>query len=351
MNQLARLAAQLTTPLLPHDYLTLVDPVLAGSGFRARIRSIQPETVGSCSVEFEVPKSFPSHTAGQYLRLGVDIAGVRHWRSYSITTPQGSTSRRVLSITVKETSNGLMSGHLVRNARAGDLVFLEPAAGEFVLSQEPTELIFLAFGSGITPIMSMIRTLAARGGSPAPVLLIVGARTEDEVIFGEELAALADNEPWLDLVLWESAARGRFDVARLDQLAPNWRDAQTYVSGPSAILDQAVDLWAAAGLTEQLFVERFVTPLAHVDGAGGEVRFSRAGKSTAVDGSTTLLDAGEAAGILMPNGCRMGICHTCVVPLKSGQVRDMRTGEVHGEPGDIIQTCVNAAACDIEIDV
>jgi len=352
MNQLARFAAQLTTPLLPRDYLTLVDPLLATTGFRARIRTIRKETAGSRTVEFEVPKGFPAHTAGQFLRLGVDIAAVRHWRSYSITSPECSVKRRVLSITVKETSNGLVSGHLVNEARVGDLVFLEPADGDFILPSAPVgNLIFLGFGSGITPIASMVRTLAALGGASSRVLLVMGARTEADIIFAEEFTALADSVPWLDTVLWPSAAKGRFDLDSIADIAPNWMSAHTYVSGPAEVLDQAEQLWEGLGISDLLHTERFVTALAHTAGGGGEITFSRAGRTSTADGNTTLLAAGEDAGVLMPNGCRMGICHTCVVPLKSGQVRDMRTGEIHGEPGDIIQTCVTAAACDVELDV
>jgi ferredoxin-NADP reductase len=352
MNQLARFAAQLTSPLLPHDYLTLVDPLLATTGYRARIRSIRAETTDSRTFEFEVPKEFPAHTAGQFLRLGVDVAGVRHWRSYSITSPEGAVKRRVLSITVKETSNGVVSGHLVNEARVGDLVFLEPADGDFVLPAAPGgDLIFLAFGSGITPIASIIRTLAALGGASSRVLLVMGARTEADIIFGEEFTALSDSAPWLDVVLWPSATKGRFDLVALAEIAPSWMSAHTYVSGPAEVLDSAEHLWESRGLSDLLHTERFATALAYTVGGGGDITFSRADRTTTVDGNTTLLAAGEAAGVLMPSGCRMGICHTCVVPLKSGQVRDMRTGEIHGEPGDIIQTCVNAAACDVELDV
>ena len=54
--------------------------------------------------------------------------------------------------------------------------------------------------------------------------------------------------------------------------------------------------------------------------------------------------------MLLPSGCRMGICFGCVVPLLSGQVRDLRTGDVHGEPGDLVQTCVSAPAGDVSLD-
>lgn len=79
--------------------------------------------------------------------------------------------------------------------------------------------------------------------------------------------------------------------------------------------------------------------------------FVKSGVAVDVDGSTPLLVAGEDAGALLPSGCRMGICHSCVGRLCSGKVRDLRTGEVHGEEGDIVQTCVSTAAGPVEIEL
>jgi ferredoxin len=81
------------------------------------------------------------------------------------------------------------------------------------------------------------------------------------------------------------------------------------------------------------------------------VRFTRSGVRTPSNARTSLLEAGERAGVLMPSGCRQGICHTCLAPLRSGRVRDLRTGVEPGEPGDLVQTCVSAAAGPLEIDL
>ena len=116
-------------------------------------------------------------------------------------------------------------------------------------------------------------------------------------------------------------------------------------------MDAAEVHWSDAGLADRLHLERFRPRLLAEPGEGGEVAFTRTGTTVTADGATPLLDAGEAAGVLMPSGCRMGICHTCVIPLLTGQVRDLRTGEVHGEEGDLIQTCISAAAGPVELDL
>jgi ferredoxin len=109
--------------------------------------------------------------------------------------------------------------------------------------------------------------------------------------------------------------------------------------------------WRDSGLTDRLRLERFRPRLLTDAGEGGEVVFARSATTVEAPGGTALLDAGEAAGVLMPSGCRMGICHGCVVPLLAGRVRDLRTGDVHGEEGDLVQTCISAAAGPVELDL
>jgi ferredoxin len=110
--------------------------------------------------------------------------------------------------------------------------------------------------------------------------------------------------------------------------------------------------WAAAGLEERLYTERF-RPSVLVTGDGGTVSFATSGTTLEADGATPILDAAEDAGVLMPSGCRMGICYGCVLPLREGAVRDLRNGEITtAAPGDgvLIQTCVSAAAGACTVD-
>ena len=135
------------------------------------------------------------------------------------------------------------------------------------------------------------------------------------------------------------ASSGRLDftsAADLDRLCPDWRQRAAYACGPEGFLNDAEALWeaeaggrpagpsAAAGT---LTIERFSTSLAGGAGHdGGLVTFEASDREVEADGDTPLLDVGEDAGILMPSGCRMGICHSCLIPLRAGHVRDLRTG-------------------------
>jgi ferredoxin len=116
------------------------------------------------------------------------------------------------------------------------------------------------------------------------------------------------------------------------------------------MLDAAEELWKREHLTGRLHVERFTLQLDGAGGEGGTVTFGPGGRTAEVDGATTLLEAGEQAGVQLPFGCRMGICQSCVVPLVAGSVRDLRSGDVRVE-GDRIQTCISAAAGDCVLGV
>jgi ferredoxin-NADP reductase len=204
-------------------------------------------------------------------------------------------------------------------------------------------MLFVTAGSGITPVRAMLRHL----GGESDVVVVHSDRTERDVIFGAELRAMSG----LRLHERHTAVEGRLEPSELDRLCPDWAEREVWACGPGEMLDALVAHWRAAGLEERLHVERFHTVLDGGDGEGGRVAFVKSGVEVEANGATPLLVAGESAGALLPSGCRMGICHSCVGRLRSGQVRDLRTGEVHGEEGDIVQTCVSAAAGSVEIEL
>jgi ferredoxin-NADP reductase len=240
----------------------------------------------------------------------------------------------------------------VRDLAPGTVLRLDQAAGEFVLPAARTApLLFVTAGSGITPVMGMLRALVEQGDLPDAVL-VHSAPAAADVIFGEELRALDAQHARFTLVEHHTDEAGFLTTADLAALVPDWQERETWACGPAGLLDALEQHWTTGGVPERLHTERF-TPLllAGTSGDGGTAVFARTGTTVAADGATPLLDAGEDAGVLMPSGCRMGICFSCVVPLLEGRVRDLRTGEVHGQPGDLVQTCVSAAAGPVSLDL
>jgi len=189
-------------------------------------------------------------------------------------------------------------------------------------------------------------------GQTSDVVHIHSAPSTDAVIFHDELQELHRSEATYELLLQLTEDMGHLDFeSDLDRLVPDWKDRPTWACGPPAMLDTLEKVWADAGVPEdRLHMERFVIARTDKGGEGGTVRFAISDKTIDVDGATTLLEAGEKLGIQMPFGCRMGICQTCVLPLESGNVRDIRSGNEHGE-GDRIQTCISAASGDCTLNI
>ncbi len=350
LHALRRIAERITTPLLPDDYLKLANPLWSARELRGKVLEVRRETVDSATLVIKPGWGFTfDYQPGQYIGIGVQIDGRFRWRSYSLTSPPSRTSRTI-TITVKAMPEGFLSTHLVEGLAPGTIVRLAAPQGNFTMPDPaPAKVLFITGGSGITPVMSMLRTLARRD-QITDIVHLHSAPTESDVLFADELTGLADRYDSYTLRLRFTRTEGRFDLAKLDAEVPDWRERQVWACGPEGMLDAAQAAWKAAGLEDNLHLERFAVSRKPVHGAGGKVEFARSGKTVTVDAATSLMEAGEDAGIRMPFGCRMGICQSCVVSLIDGHVRDLRTGVEH-EPGSRIQTCVSAASGDCVIDV
>jgi ferredoxin-NADP reductase len=354
-HTLRKLAARITTPLLPDDYLHLANPLWSARELRGRVVRVRRETEDSATLVIKPGWGFSfDYQPGQYIGIGLLVEGRWRWRSYSLTSSpvarSGSGPERTVTISVKAMPEGFLSTHLVAGVEPGTIVRLAAPQGNFVLPDPaPPSILFLTAGSGVTPVMSMLRTLVRRK-QIGDVRHLHSAPTASDVMFGAELAALADIHPGYRLQVRETRKRGRLDLAMLDHEVPDWRERQTWACGPEGMLAQAEKAWSSAGISDRLHLERFAVSKAAPAGAGGTVTFVRSGRAVTADAATSLMDAGEGVGVQMPFGCRMGICQSCVVGLVEGHVRDLRTGKEH-EPGTRVQTCVSAASGNCALDI
>ena len=286
---------------------------------------------------------------GQYLRVGFDIGGKRHWRAYSLSSDASRPDGQI-TITVKRTADGVVSNYLHTEQAVGALVTLGEVAGQFVFpTVTPSKVLFLTAGSGITPAMAMIRSLE-RSKSMPDVLHIHSAHTAGDAIFGGDLSGLAERDRHYRFLLRATATEGRIGPGDLDALCPDWRERHTYACGPGAMLDGLRIHFEESGLPDRLHLESFEHIMTTTTGQGGTITFHASDTTTECDGNTVILQAGEAAGVEMPFGCRIGICHTCVGKLTQGSVRDLRTGATT-QAGTEVRTCVNCPDGDITIEL
>ncbi len=347
-----RAGAQLTTPLLPDDYLTLINPLWTTRELRGVIEKVVPETEDTATVVIRPGWGWRyTHQPGQYIGIGLQVGGRFHWRSYSVSTPPKRRGR-TLAITVRAMPEGFLSQHLVNGVEPGTVIRLALPSGDFVLpNPPPARILFLVGGSGVTPVMSMLRTLDRRGTMP-DVVMSYSSTTQDRMIFRHELAELAGRHDSLAVHERYTDDDGMLVLEdHLDDLCPDWRERQVWACGPGPMLDAASEHWDGAGLEDRLHLERFSVNFTGEGGEGGTLTFRSSGRSVEIDGATTILEGGEQAGVGMPYGCRAGICHTCSVTMVEGKVRDLRNGEEFAEPHGSVQTCVTAPVGDCTFDI
>src|SRR4051812_37230829 len=346
-----RAARFLFTPLLPDDYLELINPLWSTRELRGRIERIERETADAVTVLIRPGYEWPGHKPGQYTRVGVVIDGVFHWRAYSLTSDPGRPDG-LISITPKLVDSGKVSPYMVQRAKPGDVVRLGGVEGTFVLPDPPPDrALFVTAGSGITPVMSMLRDLD-RSGADSDCTHIHSAREADDVIFASQLERLEAGNERYRVNLRLTADEGRMTPEDLEHLCPDWREREAFLSGPGDMLDALTEHWEAEADPERLRLERVQPKVGTVEeGEGGAIESRASEEDTEADGGTPILVAGGEAGLELRLGCREGICHACIGKLCEGRVRDHRNGKVNGQEGEMVRTCINAPEGRVVIDL
>jgi len=358
----ALLSSRLVTALAaPHGigrYLELLVPRFSLSETRATVVDVQQETRDCATLLVRPNARWTRHEAGQYVSVGAEIGGVRHSRCFSIASSPLRRDGR-LAFTVKAGDGGFVSRSLVHDTRKGRMLWLSSPEGRFVLPvTRPERLLLISCGSGITPVMSILRALIDEGYQ-GDVTFLHYARRAAELIYREELAALASTHRNVRIIRAftrsdDGQLRGRFCAAHLTECTPHFAECETYVCGPDAFLRDVRAMWKANAIASRLHEERFAlssAARAATEGdARGTLQFARSGLQTSSRG-LTLLEEAETAGLRPAFGCRMGICKTCLCRKLHGTVRDLRTGATSDEIGADIQLCVSSPIGDVTLDL
>lgn len=347
-----RLGKALATPFDPEDYLALFNPLHSARETRAQVRRVIRETDQAVTLELRPNRRWRGHQAGQHTLLGVEIDGVRQQRCFSLSS---APSDPYPCVSIKANGQGGVSDHLVRHAKAGDLLVLGDAQGDFVLPEAlPTRLLLVTAGSGITPVHSIVKALLASNRGPDLLWFHFERRRQDLMLADSLRQCRAD--PRLDfrlMVTGEQAGDG-VSVARLDEQWLTDQQQETgarplFACGPAGFLDTVIG-WHGRHGRAPLFHERFQsTPLS--GGEGGQVSFARSGGQRRAQGELSLLEVAEQAGLKPKHGCRMGICHTCKCRVNHGRVRDLHSGESRLLSNQEIRICMHAADGDVEMDL
>jgi len=353
-HTLKRLASPLIDPAVYDFWAQKLSPTLSWDRALARVVERHIEARDTVSLTLKPNGHFAGFQPGQHVNVTVEVNGSRLTRSYS---PSAAIRRNgLIRLTIKAIPEGKVSQQLVHHTQVGDVIELSRAFGEMTLPNSPQPWLLIAAGSGITPIMSLLETLAA---TPLrqPVSLIYWARTRADICFSEALHQLANRDPLLRIhtVLTredqplenEFKGRPREDLFR--HLVPDLEHRHVYACGPDGFVRSVQSL--LDGHTQSFKAESFSpAPRAVASGAPITVQLSKSQISVQVPSGTPLLEALEAQGLKPAYGCRMGICNTCACQKEVGATADIRTGDAHGESGTI-RLCISSATTDLTLEL
>jgi stearoyl-CoA 9-desaturase NADPH oxidoreductase len=344
----------LTAPHGPERFLELVSPRFALEEIRAEVVLVARPAPGSVTLQLRTNRNWPGFRAGQFVNVTLEIDGRRYTRCYSPACSEHAGGSE-LELTIRAHPHGRVSRHLNAEARPGTVIGLSRPAGEFVLpEQRPDHLVLISGGSGVTPVLAMLRTLADEhhGGR---VTFLHYTRRSHEHPYRELLEALTRRHPRLSVHVigtrdGAGAGGAHLTRARLQAIDRDHPDAEAYVCGPPALIAAARRIWEQAGAADRVHWESFLPVTPAVREEGGRICFARSGVEVSSNG-TSLLEQAERAGLSPSYGCRMGICHTCTTRKLAGRVRDLRGGELSGEEPQDIQLCVSAPAGDVALEL
>jgi ferredoxin-NADP reductase len=349
----SRAVAALASPYGVDRYLEQVNPMWAAHEVRARIVDVHREVdvpghPPVATITLQPTSTWQGHRAGQHVQLGVEVDGARRaTRVFTISSPDSGPGDR-FTITLRANPAGVVSRYLVERARPGTMVHLSQAEGDFVLPDRmPEHVLLISGGSGITPVMSMLRSLQRRTHR-GRVTFLHYAQSPEHQIFAAELDDVRGSGHGIDLhLLHPELGDPNLSPAYLERLVPGYHDVPTWACGPAPLIE---GVRAAYAGSDRLRIEYFQPPRTSGTSAEGDVAFARSGVEAPNSGDT-LLEQAEAAGLAPAFGCRMGICFTCTAVKRDGTVRNVLSGEESSLPDEEIRVCVSAPVGDCVVDL
>ncbi len=325
--------------------------------YNLKVKAVQQETPDAISITFDVPDDLKpkfQYKAGQFLTLRVNVYGEQVRRPYSLcSSPSWNEAPKVTS---KRVEGGVLSNHLNDHLKDGDEIEVFPPMGKFTTEFDANNqrtFIMLGGGSGITPLMSILKT-ALFEEPMSMVFLFYGNQDKESIIFDEELKGLKEQYPERLKVIhalenppegWEGET-GRMDCQKilklLDKYAISSEDnVEYFICGPQGMINESEKALDQRGVAQdKIHIEYFTTPLHDIEEAmkaetSGEEEteeedFEEAEVTIVLEGEEisipvskheTILDAAIEEGYDPPYACQMGICTTCMAYLHSGNVQ------------------------------
>jgi len=342
----------------PHGvdrYIEMIDPLWSQDEIRAEVTDVERKTSDSVTLTIRPNSNWQGFKAGQFVKLSVEIDGIRRTRCYS---PANSQFRRdgKIELTIKVDPNGLVSPWLLANAKPGMVVQVSAAQGEFFIPvPHPRSILLISGGSGITPVMSMLRTLTERAYI-GKVTFLHYSFTENDVIYRKEIEEIERKYEGVRIIRAYTDAdngdlQGYFSKEHLLAADKHYAEAETFLCGPMPLMNAVREVFEAEGLSDKLHLEQFAAPTRTVstDDAEGQLTFTASG-TTVENNGQTILEQAEAAGLNPDYGCRIGICFSCVKKKDCGTTQNVLTGELDSDTDVNVKLCISRPLGDVSIN-
>lgn len=334
-------------------WLQRIVPTASLDACRARVRRVEEECPGIKTVTLRPNRHWSGFTPGQHVHVTLEVDGVRLRRTWTISS---SAEDRDITLTIGRIPGGRATQWIHDRLQVGDVVELSQAQGSFTLPEDGSPVVFLAGGAGVTPALSMLRSMRARRDMRR-FELVHFVRGPAYAFARHEFEAIQDDLPNVRTHVIETydddpTRTRRISKSLLQELRLGRDPAPTQwmICGPSGFMDAAHDILADLHPDVSPRSERFTPPSMDHAGQGGTIHL-RDGTQAPNSSEQTLLTAIEAAGKNPKHGCRAGICFECTCVKKEGVVLDLRTGKLLDEDGEAIQLCVSQAVGDVTLDV
>jgi ferredoxin-NADP reductase len=326
--------------------LAAVNPMWVRGFVPARLLAVTSETADTRTFQLKPSSRWHGFSAGQHVNIMVEVNGAQQHRTFSLSsTPRQWTTDGTVTLTIKRLQGGRVTNWMHDHLKPGDTIGLGQAFGEFAMPENAQPLLYIVGGSGVTPVLSHLATLAAEGYR-APVSLLYYVRTDADVIGADLLESLSASWPALSVTRFRTQQEG--DSARLSkthlEAVPGINKRHCYLCGPQGLMDRAHDLLDQFGIADdQIQATYFSAPQAVPLDAdlGGDVTFGKSDLTVNATGDAPLLEIAEAASLKPQYGCRMGVCHQCSCRKTSGTVVNRLTGKASGPGEETIQLCIS----------
>jgi ring-1,2-phenylacetyl-CoA epoxidase subunit PaaE len=284
-----------------------------------RVAEIIRETADAVTLVLEFTDGKPlEFRAGQYLTHFFVIDGVTHKRAYSLSSAEGQKA----ACTIKAVPGGVVSAHVMHKLQPGDRYWVLGPSGDFTLADESRPLAFIAGGSGITPVMSMLLTALARQPQRR-IELLYSNHSEADTIFAQALAQLCAAHTGLRVTSVHTQAQGRLTATRIADWAKVAGDADFFLCGPTGLMDTAAQALSGAGVpAARIRREQFLAAARETQQRPAEpqeIFFARSGKRVQQRSGESILDTALRESVAINFSCTVGGCGSCKVRVSAGQ--------------------------------